>query len=101
MPKQEIDFTYETGIDEPIHPDFMVASRFIEVGLGNMCDYGCKIYADPRSNVRVLAHYSIYGCNITAGFLRTEAALNAHVNDDFIEKMVAETLGKLADKLKA
>ena len=31
-----------------------------EVALGPC---GCKVYADPRSAVRVLAHNSAYGCN--------------------------------------
>ena len=53
--------TYETGTDEPLHPDPTVASRFIEVAMGK-CKYGCKIYADPMSRVNVLAHYSGYGC---------------------------------------
>lgn len=66
------DVTYETGVDEPIHPDFMVASRFIEVGMGNNCDYGCKIYADPRSNVKVLAHNRVYGCDVSKAEIVTE-----------------------------
>lgn len=56
--------TYETGIDEPIHPDLGVASRFIEVAMSD-CEYGCKIYADPLSRVNVLGHYSGYGCKKT------------------------------------
>lgn len=55
------EYTYETGIDEAIHPDFMVSTRFIEIAMGD-CVYGCKIYADPRSNVKVLAHNKVYGC---------------------------------------
>lgn len=53
--------TYEVGIDEPIHPDLTVASRFRVIAIGD-CEYGCKIYADPRSSVRVLAHNADYGC---------------------------------------
>lgn len=56
--------TYETATDQPMHPDFMIASRFIEVGMSD-CSYGCKIYADPRSNVKVLAHNKTYGCDVT------------------------------------
>ena len=56
--------TYETGIDEPIHRDPTVAARFIESAMST-CEYGCKIYADPRSRVNVLAHYSVYGCKKT------------------------------------
>jgi hypothetical protein len=62
MTKQEI--TYETGINEPIHPDFSIAIRFEEVAMSD-CKYGCKIYADPRSRVRVLAHNRVYGCTVT------------------------------------
>lgn len=58
---EKINVTYEVSINEPIHPDPQVASRFREVALGN-CGYGCKIYADPLSAVRVLAHNSAYGC---------------------------------------
>jgi hypothetical protein len=53
--------TYETGTREPIHPDPAVASRFHEVAMSN-CPYGCKVYADTQSRVRVLAHNSNYGC---------------------------------------
>ena len=69
--------TYETGIDEPIHPDFMVASRFIEVAMGN-CAYGCKIYADPRSNVKVLAHNRVYGCT------KDQKAIEQEVLDELV-----------------
>ena len=54
-------FTYETSCFEPLHPDPEVASRFREFELSN-CEFGCKIYADPLSNVKVLAHNSMYGC---------------------------------------
>lgn len=53
--------TYETGTAEPLHPDPSVASRMHEVAMSN-CPYGCKIYADPLSRVRVLAHNRNYGC---------------------------------------
>lgn len=53
--------TYETSINEPIHPDMSVRSRMTEVALSD-CEFGCKIYADPKSNVRVLAHNAVYGC---------------------------------------
>lgn len=58
---QNLVVTYETSINEPIHPDMSVRSRMVEVAIGD-CKYGCKIYADPRSNLRVLAHNSTYGC---------------------------------------
>lgn len=54
-------YTYEVSGKEPLHPDQEIASRFREVELSN-CEFGCKIYADPRSSVRVLAHNSAYGC---------------------------------------
>lgn len=56
-----MDITYETSINEPIHPDMSVRIRMIEVALSD-CEFGCKIYADPRSNLRVLAHNATYGC---------------------------------------
>lgn len=56
--------TYEAAIDEPIHPDFSVAMRMEEVAMSD-CKFGCKIYADPRSRVRVLAHSRAYGCTVT------------------------------------
>lgn len=60
---QDLPVTYETSINEPIHPDMSVRSRMVEVALGN-CAHGCKIYADPRSNLRVLAHNAVYGCRL-------------------------------------
>lgn len=54
-------FTYEVSSKEPLHPDPTVAARMIEVELSN-CKFGCKIYADPLSSVRVLAHHNVYGC---------------------------------------
>lgn len=56
-------YTYETGIDEPLHPDPQVAARFREEHISD-CVNGCKIYSDPRSDVLVLAHNSNYGCRI-------------------------------------
>jgi hypothetical protein len=60
----ELVITYETGTDEPLHPDPVVASRFIEVAMSN-CAFGCKIFADPMSRVNVLGHYAVYGCKYT------------------------------------
>jgi hypothetical protein len=54
-------FTYEASVDEALHPDPQVAQRFREVALGP-CEHGCKIYGDPYSSVRVLAHNRTYGC---------------------------------------
>lgn len=56
--------TWETGTDEPLHPDVYVASRFIEVAMSD-CEYGCKIYADPMSRVNILGHNGTYGCKKT------------------------------------
>ena len=61
----ELPVTYEVGIDEPIHKDPAIASRFTEIRISNNCEFGCKVYADPRSNVRVLAHNPMYGCRKT------------------------------------
>lgn len=64
MPKLTPYFTYEVGIDEPPHPSMDIAQRFVEVAMSD-CKYGCKIYADPYSEVRVLVHSAVYGCNKT------------------------------------
>ncbi len=56
-----MDFTYEVSHNEKPHPDDTVVRRLTEVALSN-CDHGCKIYADPRSNMRVLIHSYSYGC---------------------------------------
>lgn len=58
------EVTYEAGINEPVHPDFSIAIRMEEVAISD-CTFGCKIYADPRSRVRVLAHSRAYGCTVT------------------------------------
>lgn len=54
-------FTYEVSHGQPLHPDWEVAIRLVEADLSN-CEFGCKIYKDPRSSVRILAHNAIYGC---------------------------------------
>src|SRR4051812_45906435 len=64
VPKNRPYFTYEVGIDEQIHPDPDIATRFVEFGFSD-CECGCKIYADPYSEVRVLAHVEVYGCRKT------------------------------------
>jgi hypothetical protein len=53
--------TYTTSHNELIHPDPTVRARMYEIAISS-CEYGCKIYADPNSSVRVLAHNSNYGC---------------------------------------
>ena len=57
-----IVFTYEVSHNEPLHPDPTVVARLREVDLSTTCEFGCKIYGDPKSAVRVLAHNSAYGC---------------------------------------
>lgn len=57
----DIEITYEVSHNEQMHPDPAIAMRLVEIAVSN-CPYGCKIYADPKSNVRVLAHNSNYGC---------------------------------------
>lgn len=61
--------TYETGTNEPLHPDPAIAARFIEVAMSN-CEHGCKIYADPMSRVNVLGHNGTYGCKKTSSKLK-------------------------------
>lgn len=56
-----IEITYETTDREPIHPDPSVRWRFQEYAMSD-CPAGCKIYKDPRSDVKVLYHSSVYGC---------------------------------------
>jgi hypothetical protein len=56
-------FTYEVGYRQPLHPDKTVVARLREVALSN-CKFGCKIYADPLSAVRILGHNNAYGCTI-------------------------------------
>lgn len=68
MPKMTPYFTYEVGTDEPAHPDMDIAQRFVEVAISD-CRYGCKIYADPYSEVRVLVHSRVYGCRKTMDVL--------------------------------
>ncbi len=58
---QTLDVTYEVSINQKPHPDDSVVSRLYEVALSD-CPYGCKVYADPRSNVRILIHSAVYGC---------------------------------------
>jgi hypothetical protein len=58
---EKVEVTYEVASDEPLHPDPSVVARMREFALGD-CGFGCKIYADPKSNVKVLAHNRSYGC---------------------------------------
>lgn len=54
-------YDYEVSHDEPLHDDLSITMRMREVELSN-CEFGCKIYADPESELRVLAHNVVYGC---------------------------------------
>jgi hypothetical protein len=71
LPKMTPYFTYEVGTDEPPHPDQDIAQRFVEIAISD-CKYGCKIYADPFSEVRVLVHSRIYGCDKTMAKLEEQ-----------------------------
>ena len=62
IPQPPMQITYEVSGNEPLHPDPSVCNRMYEASIGP-CEFGCKVYADPRSNVRVLAHNRAYGCN--------------------------------------
>lgn len=69
MDLDRLTYTYAVGTDEPLHPDPAVCSRMVERTMST-CEAGCKIYADPRSLVRVLAHNSSYGCTKTKSKLQ-------------------------------
>lgn len=58
------NYTFEVSHNEPVHPDPQVAATFTECDFPSppTCEYGCKIYGNPRSNERVLVHNSNYGC---------------------------------------
>lgn len=64
-------FTYETGVDEAIHPDREIAAGMSEIGLSE-CPYGCKLYKHPRADVIVLSHNSSYGCKRTKSRIVSE-----------------------------
>lgn len=66
------DFTYETGVDEAIHPDPEIAAGMSEIGLSKTCKYGCKLYKHPRAEVVVLSHNSSYGCKRTKAEIVSE-----------------------------
>ena len=58
-----LPITYEVSIGEKPHPDDAVVRRLYEESISD-CNHGCKVYADPRSNVRILIHSAIYGCRL-------------------------------------
>lgn len=53
--------TYEVGVDEFLHPDWIISSRMEEFAVSD-CQYGCKLYRDPQSSLIVLGHGESYGC---------------------------------------
>jgi hypothetical protein len=73
-------FTYEVGIDEAPHPDRDVVARFVEIATSH-CKYGCKIYADPYSEIRALVHSSVFGCKRTVADINDREEGDIHVGD--------------------
>lgn len=73
-------FTYEVGIDEAPHPDRDVVARFVEIAVSH-CKYGCKIYADPYSEIRALVHSSVYGCRRTVSDINNREEGEIHIGD--------------------
>lgn len=61
-------FTYEVGIDEPLHPDHTINARMTEFQVSD-CLGGCKLYKDPNSSLVVLGHMASYGCRTTREML--------------------------------
>lgn len=62
--KKVREFTYETGVDEPLNPDPSIAAKMTEKAVST-CPYGCKLYEHPSAFVVVLSHNSSYGCKRT------------------------------------
>ena len=58
-------YDVEIGINENLYTERFNATydRYEEVELSN-CKFGCKIYENSRNGRRVLAHNSIYGCDV-------------------------------------
>lgn len=52
------DYHYELGFEQTLEGDWF------EFGIGNGCNYGCKIYRNHYNNDQVLHHNSAYGCNV-------------------------------------
>lgn len=69
--KQDREFTYETGTDEPLNPDPAIAASMTEHGVSK-CENGCKLYKHPRADIIVLAHNSSYGCKRTKSHIVSE-----------------------------
>ena len=59
-----LNYTYEVGTDEALHPDPTINARMEEYDVSD-CEHGCKRYFDPKSNLIVLGHVASYGCRRT------------------------------------
>lgn len=86
-------FTYEVGIDEAPHPDRDVVARFVEIAVSH-CKYGCKIYADPYSEIRALVHSSVYGCKRTVADINDREEGEVHVGDTVAFSSLSDPLVK-------
>lgn len=86
-------FTYEVGVDEAPHPDNDVVARFVEIATSH-CKYGCKIYADPYSEIRALVHSSVFGCRRTIAEINTREADEVRVGDTVSFASFADPLVK-------
>ena len=73
-------YTYEVGIDEAPHPDTDVVARFVEICVSD-CEYGCKIYADPYSEIRALVHSQFYRCRRTVADINDKLEGDVSVGD--------------------
>ena len=61
----------ETGINQMTHPNPYVRSRLQEDSVSE-CQYGCKYYRDPQTDILVLSHNAAYGCKRTRGAIESE-----------------------------
>ena len=86
-------FTYEVGVDEAPHPDNDVVARFVEIAVSH-CKYGCRIYADPYSEIRVLVHSSVYGCRRTVEDINDREEGDVRIGDTVSFSSLADPLEK-------
>ncbi len=91
-------FTYEVGIDEAPHPDRDVVARFVEICTSH-CKYGCKIYADPYSEIRALVHSSVFGCKRTVEEINSREEGDIHVGDTVAFASIADPLVKYTGRV--
>lgn len=91
-------FTYEVGIDEAPHPDRDVVARFVEIAVSH-CKYGCKIYADPYSEIRALVHSSVFGCRRTVADINDREEGEVHVGDTVAFASYADPLVKYTGRV--